>query len=196
MKKLLALLLVAALVLPGWAAVTGDDTPNGKIILSKYQAVWNVMDFDSIQSTQIDTGEAFPTNMFGNGQPYPDAVSFWIELDATGYTTLTKWDSVLIHLDISCEQDSTQLAERALAWRPIDLNGNKDTVIVGDADGSLATTTYKTGGLYTLTAAQLAQMAGALYARIRIDTTDDCTADDTARLKINMIQTYTGWISQ
>jgi len=208
MKKLLVpvisvVLLFASLV---WGAITVTQSPAGKIILTKYFSVSEVVDFDSLAGATAltDTSTSFSLWPFGQDRPFADAVAF--EFGVTSYltevTTNVKVDTLVVRLDgctiwYTTAGDSTQIVERSLAWHPIAFNDNSDADTVALGDGNdVGNKTYWATGQLTLSAAELAAAAGCTNARFVFTSTGDGAAGDTVHVAVKMIQSYTGWITQ
>jgi hypothetical protein len=198
LRKLVLLVLIAAAAFLVMAAVTPDDTPDKYVVQEKYYCRYNAMDIDSIAGNDAsEFSHPFPVNLFGMNQPFPDAIAFDIAVEAGATQTLTAADTLMLRLWASNATDSTNLVSAAMSWRPIHLNGNEDTVALGPTDDDLATATYDAHGVYTLSAAQLASAASFNWFMLDIDfSTGGATADDTCGVRIDMIQRYTGWITQ
>jgi hypothetical protein len=199
MKKLLSILLVAVLALPLWAAVTPDDTPNGFVgPKTKYYVRYNAIDIDSIAGNDAtEFGKPCAMNLFGFGQPFPDAIALNVEVRAGGTITLTVTDTVMVRLWVSNATDSTNLAAAAMSWRPLHLNADEDTIALGPTDDDLATTTYDAHGIYAFSAAQLVTASAANYLMIELDfSTGGASANDTCGVGVDVVQRYTGWITQ
>lgn len=199
MRKLTTLVLLLTISVFMIAAVTPDDTPDGKNKGStKYWARYNVMDIDSIAGDDAsEYSKRFAMNPFGDDQPFPDVLALDVAVEAGGTITLTQADTLMLRIWGSNAEDSTNLASAAMSWRPIHLNGNEDTVALGQTDDDLATTTYDAHGIYDFSAAQMRTAASYKWIMVEIDfSTGGATANDTCGVRIDFIGRYTGWLDQ
>lgn len=197
MKRLITAVALLAFASVAIAVPTITNTVKLGEVNTKYLNIGTVADFDSLTgAVQVDTTGSFDCWPMGKNQPFPDAVTLWFDVftKKAGLAAVTKADTIVFSLYVTGVFGATEAAERSLTWTPIWLNGDKDTVLLGPVVGtSLATGSYPTSGYYTLSAAQLATMAASSKARITLLKPGAGAAADTFRLRIRMVQSYTGW---